>query len=916
MEELDKRISDLEERLDRLVRTQIDFQREVSSIRGELSNLRGPRLDAALEDKIPDPNAARKTQVFPSAWPAESAPPPARPRPETYKSGAETNRPPRQQAPPPKPPNDFFSKYTESARADLEKFIGENLISKIGILVLIIGVGIGVKYSIDNDLISPLTRVILAYLFAFGLVGLAIKLKPKYLNFSAALISGGMAILYFVTYFAYTAYGLIGQVPAFGLMAMFTALTVVAAIFFNRQVIAHIGLVGAYAVPFLLSNESGNYLVLFVYMAMINAGILAISIWKYWRPIFYTASFFTWLIFLGWFAARYAPGEHFVLALVFLAVFAGIFIATRVVHATIHNEHDSQETLLSSFLTAMIFFGFCFAISAGDLSAIQTWNFFAFLAAAAAVLLSISFRYFGTPVVYLTFVMTWLTFGTWYSERYIAELHFLQAAIVTSVFFAIFYISVLAHRLASEKFNLFENAGLILTNSFLYYGFGYSMLAGTEGNGQYLGLYTAGHSVLHLGVAYVIARLKPAAVDVEQLLTVLVLTFASIAIPVQMDGNQVTLAWSAEAAILFWFGRSRRVKVFELFSYPVMALAVGSMLLDWGFAFYNRTAFPSDFNLQPFANGNFVTGLVFVAAFAAIYAINRDSENDAAIDPAFLKPFAYIVATIALAALYNEFRTEIGNYFHLQSVALLESGVDVLSRQFADLGRMNILWQVNYTSVFFAALLFVNLFKVRSRPLGLAAGVLGTATLAVIASSGMILFYELRTSYLGGEGAFASVSIRYVTYLTSAILLFAMYRTSRADWITDKVAAPVMAICFEAVLYVFCFVTMSCELLNLMAQFDVPEGRKLGLSIFWGIYALMLIVIGIAWNRKHLRVAAIALLGVTLAKLFFYDVADLETIPRTILFVTLGLTLLLISFLYNKYKNAIFGLVEEGEEET
>jgi len=99
-----------------------------------------------------------------------------------------------------------------------------------------------------------------------------------------------------------------------------------------------------------------------------------------------------------------------------------------------------------------------------------------------------------------------------------------------------------------------------------------------------------------------------------------------------------------------------------------------------------------------------------------------------------------------------------------------------------------------------------------------------------------------------------------------------------------------------------------------MAQLGLPDATKLGLSIFWGIYALMLIVVGIARNRKHLRVAAIVLLGVTLAKLFFYDVTDLDTIPRTILFVSLGLTLLVISFLYNKYKNAIFGFAGESEE--
>ena len=137
----------------------------------------------------------------------------------------------------------------------MEKFIGENLISLIGIVVLILGVGIGAKYAIDNNWISPLTRIIIGYAFAFGLVGLALKVKGKYHNFSSVLISGGMAAMYFLTYFAYSPYGLISQLGAFGLMVMFTIFTVAAAFFYSRQVIAHIGLVGAYAVPFLLSND-------------------------------------------------------------------------------------------------------------------------------------------------------------------------------------------------------------------------------------------------------------------------------------------------------------------------------------------------------------------------------------------------------------------------------------------------------------------------------------------------------------------------------------------------------------------------------------------------------------------------------------------------------------------------------------
>ena len=83
------------------------------------------------------------------------------------------------------------------------------------------------------------------------------------------------------------------------------------------------------------------------------------------------------------------------------------------------------------------------------------------------------------------------------------------------------------------------------------------------------------------------------------------------------------------------------------------------------------------------------------------------------------------------------------------------------------------------------------------------------------------------------------------------------------------------------------------------------QSYKLGLSILWGVYALLLIALGIWKKKKHLRIGAIALFAVTLIKLFFYDISYLDTIAKTIVFVSLGVLLLIISFLYNKYKHLI-----------
>src|SRR5665647_765416 len=42
----------------------------------------------------------------------------------------------------------------------LENFIGLKLIHFVGILVLIIGLSIGVKYAVDKNMISPLLRIL------------------------------------------------------------------------------------------------------------------------------------------------------------------------------------------------------------------------------------------------------------------------------------------------------------------------------------------------------------------------------------------------------------------------------------------------------------------------------------------------------------------------------------------------------------------------------------------------------------------------------------------------------------------------------------------------------------------------------------------------------------------------------------
>jgi uncharacterized membrane protein len=104
----------------------------------------------------------------------------------------------------------------------------------------------------------------------------------------------------------------------------------------------------------------------------------------------------------------------------------------------------------------------------------------------------------------------------------------------------------------------------------------------------------------------------------------------------------------------------------------------------------------------------------------------------------------------------------------------------------------------------------------------------------------------------------------------------------------------------------------SSELINWLDINDSSNTYKLGLSILWGLYSLLLIILGIWKSKKYLRFGAICLFGVTLLKLFFYDLSHLNTISKTIVFISLGVLLLIISFLYSKYGNRITGNQDSG----
>jgi uncharacterized membrane protein len=85
----------------------------------------------------------------------------------------------------------------------------------------------------------------------------------------------------------------------------------------------------------------------------------------------------------------------------------------------------------------------------------------------------------------------------------------------------------------------------------------------------------------------------------------------------------------------------------------------------------------------------------------------------------------------------------------------------------------------------------------------------------------------------------------------------------------------------------------------------LENAKQLSISSVWLVYAVVLMVFGIARRVRPVRLAALGLAALAIVKIFLYDLSFLTTPYRIGSFIGLGVVLLLVSYLYQRFKDVI-----------
>ena len=211
------------------------------------------------------------------------------------------------------------------AEAGIERQLGARLPVWIGGIALALAGFFLVRYSIENGLLGPAARIGLGLVFGAALLGAAalVRRRPGLadgLRIAQALSGAGIADLYVCLFAATSLYHFVPAWTGFLGMAGVTGFAVLWSLRYGLP-IALLGFAGGFLTPALFHSNHPQAPVLFLYLYILMAGLLAAGRRRNWvllAPLVLAASFL-WVVF--WLAGgEFAPDDGIWLGLFLLAV--------------------------------------------------------------------------------------------------------------------------------------------------------------------------------------------------------------------------------------------------------------------------------------------------------------------------------------------------------------------------------------------------------------------------------------------------------------------------------------------------------------------------------------------------------------------------------------------------------------------
>ena len=439
------------------------------------------------------------------------------------------------------------------ARSELETKVGLNWINRIAVVTLIFAAAFFFRYAVDSGWIGPATRV------ALGIVAAIVSLffgdrmwRRGHAIFAQGLMGLGIALLYLSFYASSVLYALLPQSAAFSLMALTTVASGLMGLQYNSQAIAMLALLGGYLTPVLLSTGEDHPWFLFGYTFVLNIGGLALTRARRWQWTECLSLAATVILYSGWYAKWFGDEDRAAATTFAIAFYAQFAVAqARAIVAAMQLLAAIAAIAIEGQSSRILFLSLIFAGGGLAVAEFRRWR--------------------ETPP--LTLVCFWLPYGWWLASLS-GAIHILFSREFTfgllSLGFALFFLWVPWWAVLCRRSIRSTDLGMMVANAVTYFIASYRLL--DHDYHQYMGLFAVALAVVHVGTAKLLSireQREPSVLAVG-----VSLAFLTLAIPIQLDGFRITIAWALQASALAWLAARYKNERLHITAWLVFVLVL------------------------------------------------------------------------------------------------------------------------------------------------------------------------------------------------------------------------------------------------------------------------------------------------------------------------------------------------------
>lgn len=803
--------------------------------------------------------------------------------------------------PPPEDPWRPQIKEPLEARSLEEIFASQWLVWLGGLTIALAGIFL-VKYSIEHQLLSPAIRVTLGFVLGVALVGGGEWLRQRPLqraiasvqaNFvPPALTGAGVMICFGSVYASYALFGLLAPLIVFVLLALI-AVGAMALSLLQGPLIAALGILGAFAVPLLVSTGSGSAWGLFPYLLVVAASAFAVVRYKEWWWLAWAALSGAALWDILWVVVMWRQGDLTPTSIHMLSMFC---FAVAVRFEDIKKrakamslpfnilEMSSHERLLTGAAVML-------AILAFAVVRIESYGTgsLAVLGIVTILLIGIALRASRLEVVAviaaalpLVLLMTWHVPGIVTLPEHITlggrDLGALRAPIVppefsmfavvagvTAVWFGIAGYFGIGRSKSTAYWAAVSAAVPLLSLTIAFWRMS-SVGVDLAWAAVAMGLASAATmAAVRIGKNTDAKHLEPAL----GVYVLAVIAGISLAATMTLENAWLTVALAVQLPAIAWVHNRFGIDAIRWVSF-VVALIVGARLLlahqfpgaDW--------ALPRDPIWILYGYG------IPAIAFAVAARWFRQSGDDRLVMTLESGAIAIAVATVSMEIRYFV-GTWTANFWRyslleqsLHSLSWLASGYGLYRRY-----GINPRWSNKWGAVI----------------------LIGLASAQIL----LLQLLDSNPAFTGESvGEWMIVDVLTLAYLAPAVLALLIFFEARRQG-----HAKVMIGAGSAVgILLFCYITLEVRHFFHGSKLDrgmIGNAEGYTYSVVWLLYAASLFAVGFLWRIAVVRHAALALTLLIVAKVFLWDMSGLTGLYRVASFLGLGLSLVAIGYFYQRF---------------